>query len=203
MNLNEKIQNLRKQVGISQEQLAERLNVTRQAISKWETGECLPDIENILQLSDIFGVSVDYLLKNQQTEVSPSSDSSYIIEALEEENSDTGFRFSLDFNGILYPLATLVYLVIGFYWGLWHPGWIVFIFAWLIGDAISYFKTGRFNISIYGVAAVAYITLGVITGNWRHGWLLFVAAWVISSAVRPTKSKKKKKKKKDNNERLQ
>ncbi|MCL2405770.1 MAG: helix-turn-helix domain-containing protein [Defluviitaleaceae bacterium] len=64
MTLGEKIQILRKQRGMSQEQLAAKILVTRQAISKWELCESLPDVDNIVQLSEIFGVTTDYLLKN-------------------------------------------------------------------------------------------------------------------------------------------
>jgi len=63
MTLGEKIQVLRKQSGMSQEQLAEHITISRQAISRWELNESVPDIENIVQLSRIFGVSTDYLLK--------------------------------------------------------------------------------------------------------------------------------------------
>ena len=64
MTLGEKIQALRKQQGMSQEQLAAKVLVTRQAISKWELCESLPDVDNIVQLSEVFNVTTDYLLKN-------------------------------------------------------------------------------------------------------------------------------------------
>jgi len=70
MMLSEKIQILRKQSGMSQEQLAEKITVSRQAVSKWEQGESFPDIDNIVQLSKIFSVSTDYLLRD---DVSSSS----------------------------------------------------------------------------------------------------------------------------------
>lgn len=56
---------LRKQHGLSQEQLAEKLNVSRQSVSKWEGAQSIPDINKIIQLSQIFGVSTDYLLKDE------------------------------------------------------------------------------------------------------------------------------------------
>ena len=60
--LGEKIHQLRKEKGMSQEQLAVHLTVSRQAVSKWELGESVPDVDNIISLSKIFGVSTDYLL---------------------------------------------------------------------------------------------------------------------------------------------
>ena len=62
MTFGEKLKFLRKQSGLSQEQLAERLEVSRQAISKWELGSSLPDTENVIQLGRLFQVSLDYLL---------------------------------------------------------------------------------------------------------------------------------------------
>lgn len=66
MLLGEKLKKLRKARGLSQEQLADRLNVSRQAISKWELGESTPDTDNLVALSDYYGVSLDYLLRDQE-----------------------------------------------------------------------------------------------------------------------------------------
>ncbi len=65
MLLGEKLKKLRKARGLSQEQLADQLNVSRQAISKWELGESIPDTENLILLSKFYGVSIDYLLLNE------------------------------------------------------------------------------------------------------------------------------------------
>lgn len=63
MAFGEKLQLLRKQSGLSQEQLATQLGVSRQAVSKWELNDSLPDTDKVIQISDIFQVSLDYLLK--------------------------------------------------------------------------------------------------------------------------------------------
>ena len=65
MKLSDKIVSLRKSNGWSQEKLAEKLNVSRQAISRWESDTAQPDVSNILQLSKIFGVTTDYLLNEE------------------------------------------------------------------------------------------------------------------------------------------
>ena len=65
MVLGEKLLYLRKKQGMSQEQLAAKVTVSRQAISKWELGESLPDTENILQLTKIFNVTADFLLNDE------------------------------------------------------------------------------------------------------------------------------------------
>ena len=64
MTLPDKIIKLRKEKGWSQEDLAEKLNVSRQAISRWENGTALPDAQNVLQISKLFHVTTDYLLND-------------------------------------------------------------------------------------------------------------------------------------------
>jgi len=62
MEISQKIQSLRIKSGLSQEALADRLGVTRQSVSKWELGQALPDTEKVIQLSQLFGVTIDWLL---------------------------------------------------------------------------------------------------------------------------------------------
>ncbi len=69
MTLADKIISLRKQKGWSQEELAEKLDVTRQSVSKWESAQSVPDISKILQISELFGVTTDYLLKDNDVEI--------------------------------------------------------------------------------------------------------------------------------------
>ena len=71
MILADKIIDLRKKAGWSQEELAQQLGVSRQSVSKWEGAQSIPDIDKILQLSRIFGVSTDYLLKDELEEQEP------------------------------------------------------------------------------------------------------------------------------------
>ena len=65
MILADKIVTLRKKAGWSQEELAQQLNVTRQSVSKWEGAQSIPDMEKILQMSRLFGVTTDFLLKDE------------------------------------------------------------------------------------------------------------------------------------------
>ena len=65
MEFNNKPYELRKQKGFSQEELANRLNVSRQTISKWEVGESTPDMEKLVAISDLFGVSLDELVMDK------------------------------------------------------------------------------------------------------------------------------------------
>ncbi|MBD5542219.1 MAG: helix-turn-helix transcriptional regulator [Lachnospiraceae bacterium] len=65
MTLAEKIALLRKQKGWSQEELADKMDISRQSVSKWESGQSVPDLDKIIKISDIFAVSTDYLLKEE------------------------------------------------------------------------------------------------------------------------------------------
>ena len=68
----DKLIDLRKKSGWSQEELAEKLNVSRQAVSKWEGAQSIPDMNRIIQLSELFGVSTDYLLKDNLEQAEPT-----------------------------------------------------------------------------------------------------------------------------------
>ena len=67
MTLGEKLKDIRKRFGLSQEQLAEIMNVSRQAITKWETDKGMPDVMNLQELAKVFGVTVDYFLSDEGT----------------------------------------------------------------------------------------------------------------------------------------
>ena len=67
MEFHNKLYELRRQKGFSQEELANRLNVSRQTVSKWEVGESDPDMENLVAISELFGVSLDELVLNKAT----------------------------------------------------------------------------------------------------------------------------------------
>ncbi|MBQ6874630.1 MAG: helix-turn-helix transcriptional regulator [Lachnospiraceae bacterium] len=68
MNLSQKIYDCRKKAGLSQEALAEKLGVSRQAISKWETGEATPEVGKLLLLANVFGVTTDWLLSEDEAQ---------------------------------------------------------------------------------------------------------------------------------------
>ncbi|SMF41594.1 helix-turn-helix domain-containing protein [Pseudobacteriovorax antillogorgiicola] len=97
MILAEKVVSLRKKAGWSQEDLAERLDVSRQSVSKWESSNSTPDPNKIILLADIFEVSTDYLLRDKQ-EVSHPSQSSKKNEAtqlhLEQASNYVNYKVS-------------------------------------------------------------------------------------------------------------
>ena len=88
MILADKLIELRKKNGWSQEELAEQLGVSRQSVSKWESGASIPDLDKILKLSALFGVSTDFLLKDS-AELPPAAEDAAETEAAETEPAET------------------------------------------------------------------------------------------------------------------
>ena len=78
MTFGEKLYKLRKEKGLSQEALAEQVNTTRQAISKWENNQGFPETEKLMIISNIFEVSIDYLLKDSEEPPQSSIDGYYV-----------------------------------------------------------------------------------------------------------------------------
>ena len=87
MKLEEKLVSLRKAKGLSQLKLAEMMNVSRQAISRWEVGAAVPSIENLRFLSRLYGVSIDYLVNEESTDPVP-------FEETFKENRRSGSRIA-------------------------------------------------------------------------------------------------------------
>lgn len=108
MTFGEKIQALRKSGGMSQEQLAARLGVSRQAISKWELGESSPEVENILQLGKLFDVTTDYLLKEEERQPHPQP--------------AAPAKSSRQLTGRIFYIVSAAFMAIGLFcaFGGWH-----------------------------------------------------------------------------------
>ena len=91
----EKLKLLRKQENMSQEQLAAKLGVSRQAVTKWETGAGIPDIENILSISKLFDISMDELFSNERKMNLPKD---YLFESVTEYDIDESKHYDMKFG---------------------------------------------------------------------------------------------------------
>lgn len=105
MDLSEKILNLRKGCDLTQEQLAEKLNVSRQSISKWESGQAVPELDKLLALSSLFDVTTDYLLK--PSEIDELTLKTQRLERQQQELKEAGEK--------LKTKQTCLFLCIGIY----------------------------------------------------------------------------------------
>lgn len=109
MALSEKIYTLRKKSGLSQEQLAEQLHVSRQAISKWESGASVPESEKLIALSTYFDVSLDDLVKEDAEDTSQETQSAQTAKGAQKS------------MGFIFCIGGIVCLIV---WGLlsvFHP----------------------------------------------------------------------------------
>ena len=101
MALSEKLYTLRKKSGLSQEQLAEQLNVSRQAISKWESGTSIPESDKLISISNYFNVSLDYLMKEDNTQSKDESQTEKIVSAQAAGRTQKSVGFIICIGGII------------------------------------------------------------------------------------------------------
>ena len=163
---------LRKEKGLTQAQLAEKLNYSDKAVSKWERGESLPDVAVLKSLAEILGVSVDYLLESdhQKTELKKVAVSR---KKFRRRAIITSMCVTL-----VWLVATVVFFILDTVTHL-SQHWLCFIYAapisfavWLIFNSI-WFNTRR-NYLI--ISALLWTILGslFITFLWLKLWLLFI-----------------------------
>lgn len=140
MNFSEKILTLRKSKNLTQEQLAEQLNISRQSISKWESGQAIPEIDKIVEISNIFDVTTDYLLKPSEIDV--LSIKTEILERQQQqmlirEKKRRVIQDCIIYCVGIYLLFFAIYFIGHFYFKILNPS---IIFAeFLIATAIAIF----------------------------------------------------------------
>ena len=127
---------LRAKYGFSQEELAEKIGVSRQAVSKWERAESSPDTDNLIALAKIYDLTIDDMLYSEDNNADDKN-------KLKEEKYNAKYYSKYDdtdklkvhdkqekskWAGFPYPIiATIIYFIIGYLWDAWHPGWLIFL----------------------------------------------------------------------------
>lgn len=158
MNMADRIQYLRKTKGMSQEELADKVGVSRQAVSKWESEQSIPDLEKVIMMSDFFGVTTDYILKG--------------IEPI----ADNGKRNRELTSKLLY-IASTAFVMIGLFsaFGWWFAErdmgavWGSMIVqavggvGYFIARALSKEKTS-FYVNWLNITGIAFIPASMLTG---------------------------------------
>lgn len=168
----DRLQKLRKEKGFSQEQLAEELGISRQAVSKWERAEASPDTDNLICLARLYGVSLDELLYTDQS-------SSNIAKEVREKTEKEGMKFVDDENNSV----CIEEGKIKFYDGETQEK-----VEMSIKDAIGHrdkkhIIKDSINGAIMLLSIIGYIILGTIEGMWHPGWLIFLAALTLMTFV--------------------
>ncbi len=178
--------NLRKSSNLSQEALAEKLGISRQAVSKWERAEASPDTDNLILLARLYGVSLDELLQTEdeiprpepETQENTSGASTqqtaytYREEAKVEEPVSSGTNL---LSLIVTLSVVMAYLIIGCVWNAWHPGWLMFLLIPIghsVAECIKYHSVKHFAYPV--LAALVYLCLGFFAFMWHPGWVIFI-----------------------------
>ena len=205
MSFGSNIGYLRKKKGMTQEEFAERMYVSRQTVSRWETDSVYPDVETVIRLCEILDCDMETLVRGDASaepqpvpkqEPQPTQEPKAEIKMVLRRN--TALKIVTD---MLFPLVTVAYLIMGFVWDLWHPGWLIFVVAALLSPILSAInrpklrpkKKGshpgpvvdwdRINAAfcaiVFLVAIPAYLVLGIVWNLWHPGWLIFVGATVL------------------------
>ncbi len=108
MKIGNKLNQLRKLSGMTQEQLAEKIDVSRQTISKWESDSTSPDLESIVKISMIFHVSLDDLLKDEETRVTNRNDEQITLEDLMKINLHNRKLTLLLIGGLIFIMVSVL-----------------------------------------------------------------------------------------------
>jgi len=142
MRFEEKIVELRKAKGLSQEELAEQLGVSRQAVSRWELGSTLPDITNLLQLCELFGVSADYLIRDEEQLSVKSDQNAKTIARLTKEREKIRYQARrFYYSGWTYLIMAFTFMLAF----LMDSRWLCFGFGigQLVGDGVIWILYSR------------------------------------------------------------
>ena len=194
MNMADRIQTLRKSKGISQEELADKIGVSRQAVSKWESEQSSPDIEKIILLSDYFDVTTDYLLKG----IEPIADDS-------KKEADARIFFlvgtALNFIGLVTAIMvwkeeqTSISVAIGLI--IMAIGCMSFVLGQYMGKnkKEATFLFGLINVWILTLIPISCVfngLQGIMGGHWwtftpipqlGNSITVYIMCWIIYIAV--------------------
>ncbi len=198
---------LRKQKGISQDEFAERLGVSRQAVSKWERNEAYPDTENLIAISRFYGISIDDLInKSLSLESSVADISTSDTEEAGGEESDgenhgkeeskkKGYGI---WYGLPYPIIiTVIYLL----WGFlspngWAIGWTLYVTIPVYYSLIDCIRRKKLTPFAYPVLVTfIFLLFGMIFDVWHPLWVIYITIpiyYSVAAAIDRTNHNKRK-----------
>ena len=174
-NLSVNLAEIRKNNNLTQKALAEKIGVTPQMVFKWERGEKAPDAEQLIALSEIYGISLDELVGGEKKKTKKEllyPDMNRVLKILP-----------------MYVLVPIVYVALGLLTKLWHPLWFMFFlipiyFQVLHASFAKSKKSFLLKLPIVPVAVATYLFLGFAFSMWRIGVIviLFIPVyyWLIA-----------------------
>ncbi len=211
-----RLADLRKQHGYSQEELADKLGVSRQAISKWECGESSPDTDNLIALARVYEMSLDELLgnpvKKEEKQPEPETVDAEVVDPDEDEEDDYDDDIPHARKSVLYSIingsgaliAAIIYIIIGFAWKGptgnlgWASGWTLFFIPMIITSIFQCVWSRSPSRFAYPLLVVAvYCDMGIIGGAygynlWHPYWFLFITIpifYVVAHSIERARKK--------------
>ena len=183
IKLADRLVELRKEHKLSQEALAEKLGLSRQSISKWERAEASPDTDNLIALAEVYGITLDQLLGNNEPEKEPQPQP----EAPKKQLSAKQIKGKQNLKKapLLFLGAIALYagggIILGVFW--WALMWILFplVLGYTMSALSMYFDDRKFLSILFSAIAATlfavslYIASGVAFGLWGIAWLIFLA----------------------------
>ncbi len=211
MNLGEKLFELRKTKNLTQDEVAEKLNVTRQTVSKWETNQSTPDFDKILPLCELYEISTEELLKGEKQE--KLEENNYNNEEKKNKNNYENMTKNqikqksaeVVCSSILIFIVAVAYAGIGTAVMMWNPIVVGCTFLIMIGWGVTrivkhYMSIPKFektqeekkqdkivkqiNDIIGGIGIAIYFIVSFITMAWHITWVIFIIIGMIEEIVK-------------------
>lgn len=192
-----RLQQLRKANGYSQDVLAEKLGISRQAVSKWERAESSPSVDNLIDLAKLYGITVDEMLNTEgdkvviKTQKNTKNDIIGKLKSLISKANDFGIYPELARKLVKFPfflVVTILYVVLCFVTKLWHPLWIMFLALPIYYQFALACKGGNKKVfmlllPIPEIIVTLFLILGFAFGIWKYAWILFLLLpiyyWIV------------------------
>lgn len=174
LNFSQNLINLRKTKNLTQLQLAEKLNYSDKAISKWEVGAVMPDVETLTHIADFFGITVNDLIYKKKKSILKEFYKNHLVITL--------FTFAM-----VWFLSTIIYFVLEHATGL-SRCWLTFIFTIPISSVVLIVFSAIWFKRIFVYLSTTLLLWGVITSvylainNW-HLWFIFIVGVVGQVAI--------------------
>lgn len=200
-----KLVELRKKNGLSQEELADKLGLSRQAVSKWERAESSPDTDNLICLAKLYNVSLDELLNTDETveeisrevkekEMEKNAEKKLFhgdrYDHLSEKEKKRAKKFDV-IEGIvtstMFLIVTIIYFwVSSIYPEQWGKLWILYLVPTWLPSILHCIKNRRITQFVYPtLATTIFLFVGMYFDVWHPTWLVFLTIPVFYSAFGP------------------
>lgn len=198
----DRLQQLRKKNGYSQEVLAEKLGISRQSISKWERAESSPEIDNLMALAKIYGITIDELLDTENDEAISKSTSKKEtdfkgkIKSLLSKANDFGIYPEAAKRLMVIPfpiIIVFIYLALSLPLKIWHPLWIIFLtlpvyYRFAIACKANNKRVFALLLPVPEMVVTLFLLIGILTGMWGYASMLFLIIplyyWIVLVAKR-------------------